>query len=131
MNARSGKPKGVVDAARLSGPEKAAVVLLALGEEHAGVWRQLDEEEIKVISQAMAGLGQVTSAVVEDSIAVNVPSLSVYPEDGINKLLVPEDPRETNCELTGFPNASATTTLRSAVLAPSATTTVGVAVSEL
>jgi len=66
MNARSGKPKGVVDAARLSGPEKAAVVLLALGEEHAGVWRQLDEEEIKVISQAMAGLGQVTSAVVED-----------------------------------------------------------------
>jgi len=66
MNARSGKPKGVVDASRLSGPEKAAVVLLALGEEHAGVWRQLDEEEIKVISQAMAGLGQVTSAVVED-----------------------------------------------------------------
>src|ERR1700716_2676324 len=66
MNARAGKAKGVVDAARLSGPEKAAVVLLALGEEHAGVWRQLDEEEIKVISQAMAGLGQVTSGVVED-----------------------------------------------------------------
>jgi len=66
MNARSSKPKGVVDAARLSGPEKAAVVLLALGEDHAGVWRQLDEEEIKVISQAMAGLGQVTAGVVED-----------------------------------------------------------------
>jgi flagellar motor switch protein FliG len=66
MNARSPKSKGVVDAARLSGPEKAAVVLLALGEDHAGVWRQLDEEEIKVISQAMAGLGQVTAGVVED-----------------------------------------------------------------
>jgi flagellar motor switch protein FliG len=66
MNARSGKSKGIVDAARLSGPEKAAVVLLALGEDHAGVWRQLDEEEIKVISQAMAGLGQVTAGVVED-----------------------------------------------------------------
>ena len=66
MNARAPKPKGVVDAARLSGPEKAAVVLLALGEDHAGVWRQLDEEEIKVISQAMAGLGQVTASVVED-----------------------------------------------------------------
>ena len=50
MSVSGGKPKGVVDAARLSGPEKAAVVLLALGEEHAGVWRQLDEEEIKVIS---------------------------------------------------------------------------------
>lgn len=66
MNARSPKSKGVVDAARLSGPEKAAVVLLALGEDHAGVWKQLDEEEIKVISQAMAGLGQVTAQVVED-----------------------------------------------------------------
>ncbi len=66
MNARAGKPKGVVDSSRLSGPEKAAVVLLALGEDHAGVWKQLDEEEIKVISQAMAGLGQVTAGVVED-----------------------------------------------------------------
>jgi flagellar motor switch protein FliG len=63
----SGRPsKAKSDAARLSGPDKAAVVLLALGEEHAGVWKQLDEEEIKVISQAMAGLGQVTAAVVED-----------------------------------------------------------------
>jgi flagellar motor switch protein FliG len=66
MNARPAKSKGIVDAGRLSGPEKAAVVLLALGEDHAGVWRQLDEEEIKVISQAMAGLGQVTAGVVED-----------------------------------------------------------------
>jgi flagellar motor switch protein FliG len=60
------KTKGVADAAKLSGPEKAAVVLLALGEDHASVWRGLEEEEIKVISQAMAGLGQVTAAVVED-----------------------------------------------------------------
>jgi flagellar motor switch protein FliG len=65
MNARV-KPKGVSDAGKLTGPEKAAVVLLALGEDHAGVWRGLDEEEIKVISQAMAGLGQVTAQVVED-----------------------------------------------------------------
>src|SRR3979409_1417188 len=66
MNARAPKSKGVIDSSRLSGPEKAAVVLLSLGEDHAGVWKQLDEEEIKVISQAMAGLGQVTSSVVED-----------------------------------------------------------------
>ncbi|HZZ31420.1 MAG TPA: flagellar motor switch protein FliG, partial [Phenylobacterium sp.] len=65
MNARA-KPRGISDAAKLSGPEKAAVVLLALGEDHAGVWRGLDEEEIKVISQAMASLGQVTAQVVED-----------------------------------------------------------------
>src|SRR5258708_37567582 len=66
MSARSPKSKGVADASRLSGPEKAAVVLVALGEAHAGVWRQLDEEEIKITSQAMAGLGQVASTVVED-----------------------------------------------------------------
>jgi len=66
MNARSPKSKAITESNRLSGAEKAAVVLLALGEDHAGVWRQLDEEEIKVISQAMSGLGQVTSSVVED-----------------------------------------------------------------
>ena len=60
------KPKAISDAAKLTGPEKAAVVLLALGEEHAQVWQQLDEEEIKEVSQAMAGLGTVTSQVVED-----------------------------------------------------------------
>src|SRR5476651_1100967 len=60
------KGKGVQELSKLTGPEKAAVVLLALGEDHAGVWKQLDEEEIKVISQAMAGLGQVTAGVVED-----------------------------------------------------------------
>src|SRR3954465_2143159 len=60
------KTKAVSVAAKLTGPEKAAVVLLALGEEHAQVWQQLDEEEIKEVSQAMAGLGTVTSNVVGD-----------------------------------------------------------------
>ena len=58
--------KNIVDASRLKGAEKCAVILLALGEEHAKVWSALDEEEIKEISQAMASLGNVTSAVVED-----------------------------------------------------------------
>src|SRR3954447_3061887 len=58
--------KNIVDASRLNGAEKCAVILLALGEEHAKVWSSLDEEEIKEISQAMASLGNVTSAVVED-----------------------------------------------------------------
>ncbi|HEY8002613.1 MAG TPA: flagellar motor switch protein FliG, partial [Phenylobacterium sp.] len=53
MNARAPKTKAVTESGRLNGAEKAAVVLLALGEDHAGVWRHLDEEEIKVISQAM------------------------------------------------------------------------------
>lgn len=62
--ARSGK--NIVDPSRLNGAEKCAVVLLALGEEHAHVWQALDEEEIKEISQAMASLGNVAAAVVED-----------------------------------------------------------------
>jgi flagellar motor switch protein FliG len=58
--------KNIVDPSRLNGAEKCAVVLLALGEEHAHVWQSLDEEEIKEISQAMASLGNVTAGVVED-----------------------------------------------------------------
>ena len=34
MSARLSNKKAIVDTARLSGPEKAAVVLLALGEDH-------------------------------------------------------------------------------------------------
>jgi flagellar motor switch protein FliG len=65
MSVRGGK-KAIVDTTRLSGPEKAAVVLLALGEDHTKLWEALDEEEIKEISQAMAGLGTVSSAAVEE-----------------------------------------------------------------
>ncbi|HVK43224.1 MAG TPA: flagellar motor switch protein FliG [Phenylobacterium sp.] len=57
--------KAITDPAKLTGPERAAVVLLALGEDHGTIWEQLDEEEIKEISQAMAGLGTVAASVVE------------------------------------------------------------------
>lgn len=59
------KRPSIDDPAKLSGPEKAAVILLALGEEHQYLWRQLDDEEIKEISQAMAGLGTIGASVVE------------------------------------------------------------------
>jgi flagellar motor switch protein FliG len=59
------KNKAISDPSRLSGPEKAAVILLALGEDQAGIWAALDEEEIKEVSQAMAGLGTVSASVVE------------------------------------------------------------------
>ena len=72
----SRKGKSIVDTARLSGPEKAAIILLALGEEHAVIWRSLDEEEIKEVSSAMAGLGNVTSAVVEELLMEFVSGMS-------------------------------------------------------
>lgn len=60
------KKATIDDVRRLSGPEKAAVILLALGEDHTRLWEGLDEDEIKEISQAMASLGTVQSNVVEE-----------------------------------------------------------------
>ncbi|MGO4410261.1 MULTISPECIES: flagellar motor switch protein FliG [unclassified Brevundimonas] len=60
------KKPAVDDIRKLTGPEKAAVVLLSLGEEHTILWQQLDDEEIKEVSQAMASLGTVAAQVVEE-----------------------------------------------------------------
>ncbi|MEO6339426.1 MAG: flagellar motor switch protein FliG [Caulobacteraceae bacterium] len=64
------------DSKRLSGVEKAAVVLLALGEDHVALWQALDEEEIKEISQAMSSLGTVASNVVEELLVEFVSGMS-------------------------------------------------------
>nr|WP_205598339.1 flagellar motor switch protein FliG [Caulobacter sp. 17J65-9] len=67
MSALAIRKKGAIDdRTKLSGPEKAAVILLSLGEEHTQLWEQLDDEEIKEISQAMSSLGTVSASVVED-----------------------------------------------------------------
>lgn len=50
----------------LTGPEKAAIFLLSLGEEQtARLLELMDEEEILEISQHMASLGKVNSTIVE------------------------------------------------------------------
>lgn len=59
------KKQAIDDPNKLTGPEKAAVILLALGEEHTALWERLDDEEVKEISQAMATLGNVTAEAVE------------------------------------------------------------------
>lgn len=74
MSGRKGK--AITDPSKLTGPEKAAVILLALGEEHATIWSQLDDEEIKEISQAMASLGNVASSAVEDLMVEFIAGLS-------------------------------------------------------
>lgn len=66
----------VNDMKNLSGPEKAAIVLLALGEEHTKIWEALDDEEIKEVSQAMAGLGTVSASVVEELLVEFVSGMS-------------------------------------------------------
>ncbi len=70
------KKPAVDDARKLTGPEKAAVVLLSLGEDHTRLWQGLDEDEIKEVSQAMASLGTVSSQVVEELLVEFVSGMS-------------------------------------------------------
>jgi flagellar motor switch protein FliG len=50
----------------LTGPEKAAILMLALGEEHtARLFALMDDDEIKEISQTMANLGTVSADIVQ------------------------------------------------------------------
>jgi flagellar motor switch protein FliG len=52
---------------KMSGPQKAATFMLAVGEEHASkLFAMMHEDEIRDISQAMASLGTVPATAVED-----------------------------------------------------------------
>lgn len=48
------------------GPEKAAIIMLALGDEHgSSLWQMLDDEEVRELSQIMSHIGQVQADSVE------------------------------------------------------------------
>jgi flagellar motor switch protein FliG len=50
----------------LTGPEKAAILLLSLGEDlSAKLFAEMDDDEILEISQTMSGLGKISPSVVE------------------------------------------------------------------
>ena len=52
---------------KMSGPQKAATFMLAVGEDHASkLFAMMHEDEIRDISQAMASLGTVSASTVED-----------------------------------------------------------------
>lgn len=54
------------DVARLSGPERAATLMLALGREHGGpLWPLLAEHEVLELSATMARLGRLSKPAVE------------------------------------------------------------------
>lgn len=54
------------DIRSMSGPEKAAAFMMAMGEEFAArIFTHMSDEEIKEVSQTMASLGSVSSNVVE------------------------------------------------------------------
>jgi len=50
----------------MAGPQKAAILMLSIGEESAGkLFAMMDDEEIRELSQAMASLGAIDSSTVE------------------------------------------------------------------
>jgi flagellar motor switch protein FliG len=54
------------DIQNMSGPDKAALLMLAVGEENAArLFGMMDDDEIRELSQAMANLGTVTSELIE------------------------------------------------------------------
>jgi len=57
---------GKDDLKGISGPKKAAIMMLAIGEERsARLFSMMDEDEIKELSQAMANLGSVDATIIE------------------------------------------------------------------
>ena len=65
------KGKGNTEAqlalSKLGGPQKAAIILMAVGEQRAGtLFTKMDDDEIKEISSAMATLGTISAPVVEE-----------------------------------------------------------------
>jgi flagellar motor switch protein FliG len=63
---RAAKPQAKDDIRQLSGAERSAILMMALGEEFGmQLWKMMDEDEIKEISQLMSTLGAVSSSLVE------------------------------------------------------------------
>src|SRR5262245_15670252 len=64
-------------ARKLTGPERAAILMLALGEQHGGkIWNLLDDDELREISVVMSTLGTVEAEAVENLLLEFVGRLS-------------------------------------------------------
>ncbi len=74
----AGRQAQATDTGRqLSGPERAAVVMLALGEQYGEkVWKLLDDDEVRQLSIVMSQLGTVDSSAVESLLLQFVGRLS-------------------------------------------------------
>lgn len=62
---------------QLTGPERAAVLMLSLGEEYGGkIWNMLDDDELRELSITMSTLGTIDAASVENLLLEFVGRLS-------------------------------------------------------
>ncbi len=96
----------VLEHAKMSGLDKAASIMLALGQDYGRpIWDQLSDDEVKELSTAMSGLGAVPAAIIEKlfiQFAADVSVVgslygsfdnteklltSVLPEDRVNQIM--------------------------------------------
>src|SRR5215212_3415310 len=67
ISALASRQSGRAKSKPLSGPKRAAILMLALGEQYGGkVWAQLDDDEVRELSIHMSTLGTVEADIVED-----------------------------------------------------------------
>jgi flagellar motor switch protein FliG len=73
----SRQPQKVEKARPLSGPERAAVLMLALGDQYGSkVWGLLDDDELRELTIVMSTLGTVQAEAVENLMLEFVSRLS-------------------------------------------------------
>src|ERR1700677_4040646 len=61
----------------LRGPERAAVLMLALGEQHGSkIWSMLDDDELRELSVVMSTVGTIEAGLVENLLLVFVTRMS-------------------------------------------------------
>jgi len=69
---QSGRPKS-----QIPGPQRAAMLMLALGEQYgAKIWQLLEDSEVRELSAAMSSLGNVEADTVEDMLLEFVSRMS-------------------------------------------------------
>src|SRR5688572_29372912 len=67
ISALASRQAGRAKAKPLSGPKRAAILMLALGEQHGGkIWGMLDDDELREISIVMSTLGTISAPDVEN-----------------------------------------------------------------
>src|SRR5260370_13029230 len=69
---QAGRPKS-----EIPGPQRAAMLMLALGEQYGGkIWSMLDDDEVRELSLQMSTLGNVEADRVEDMLLELVSRMS-------------------------------------------------------
>src|SRR5688572_7660528 len=64
--ALGGRPGSAGAPRQLTGPERAAVLMLALGDQYgAKIWSLLDDDDLRALSITMSALGTIEAATVE------------------------------------------------------------------